>query len=92
MYYGSHVETGYPRPVAELGLPKGVDAALAKTKVKTFFFKGPLVWRFDERKRKVDKGYPKKIEEVFTGIGDKVTAAFQHIDGELGIGLSFPAE
>nr|XP_054762862.1 72 kDa type IV collagenase-like [Lytechinus pictus] len=81
VYFGSQMEPGYPRPVAELGLPKGVDAALSKTKAKTFFFKGGQVWRFDERRKVVDKGYPKKIEEVFTGLGDKVTAAFHHDDG-----------
>ncbi|XP_071503864.1 interstitial collagenase-like isoform X1 [Diadema antillarum] len=81
VYFGSRMEEGYPRPVDELGLPKGVDAALSKTKAKTFFFKGNQVWRFDEKKQAVDRGYPKMIEEVFKGIGNKVTAAFRHDDG-----------
>ena len=43
---------------------------------KTYFFKGNNVVLYDDAKRKVADGYPKKIEEVFKGIPGNIDAAF----------------
>ncbi|XP_033124830.1 stromelysin-1-like [Anneissia japonica] len=55
----------------------GIDAVMAipKTK-KTYFFKGPFVWRFDERLKRVDSGYPTTTSKLWLGAPTSVTAAF----------------
>ncbi|XP_022095496.1 matrix metalloproteinase-24-like isoform X2 [Acanthaster planci] len=83
VYYGQYAEAGYPRQVADLGLPSGLDAALPFNSAKTYFFKKNLVWRFDERRQSVDPGYPKKLRRVFRGLPKRVLSAFRNIDGQL---------
>lgn len=36
------------------------------------------MYSYDEQKRRVEKGYPKPVENVFPGMTGKVTAAFQY--------------
>ncbi|XP_038065981.1 matrix metalloproteinase-24-like [Patiria miniata] len=83
VYYGQYAMPGYPRPVAELGLPSGLDAALAFNSAKTYFFKKNQMWRFDENRQAVDIGYPKKFRRVFKGLPKRVLSAFRHTDGQL---------
>ncbi|XP_071963596.1 neutrophil collagenase-like [Antedon mediterranea] len=66
------ISTRYPR------IPhSGIDAVMTipKTK-KTYFFKGPFVWRFDERLKRVDRGYPTTTLKLWKGAPARVTSAF----------------
>ena len=42
---------------------------------KTYIFKGPDYWRFDERTRRIDTGYPKEISKGWPDIVDNIDAA-----------------
>ena len=42
--------------------------------LKSFFF---LLYSYDDTNHVMDKDYPRLIEEVFPGIGDKVDAVYQ---------------
>ncbi|XP_029458283.1 collagenase 3-like [Rhinatrema bivittatum] len=78
---GYDILEGYPRKIYELGFPKSlrtIDAAVHITDTgKTLFFSESTYWSFDEETQTLDKGYPKLIEDEFSGIGDKVDAAYQ---------------
>ena len=83
VYYGQFPVSGYPRPVKELGLPNAIDAAVPIGSRKTFFFKKSLVWRYDEKKKEMDKGFPKPIKQVFQGLPRRIRIAFAHNDGRI---------
>ncbi|XP_030055224.1 collagenase 3-like [Microcaecilia unicolor] len=78
---GYDILEGYPRKLYELGFPKTlktIDAAVhIKETGKTLFFTENKFWSFDEETQTIDKGYPRLIEDEFSGIGDKVEAAYQ---------------
>ncbi|TRY56327.1 hypothetical protein DNTS_031858 [Danionella cerebrum] len=80
--YGYDTVQGYPKSLRMFGLPKTVkkvDAVLYDEKSnKILFFVNKKVYSYDENKRQIEKGYPKKVELVFPGMTAKVTAAFQH--------------
>ncbi|XP_072515759.1 collagenase 3a [Salminus brasiliensis] len=80
--FGYDVAKGYPKPLSSLGLPKTVkkiSAALYdEDSGKTLLFAGDKYYSYNEAKKKVDKGYPKRVESAFPGMTGKVTAAFQY--------------
>ncbi|XP_044857860.1 collagenase 3-like [Mauremys mutica] len=77
---GHVILEGYPKKIYELGFPRAlqkVDAAFHDTKTeKTKFFVGDKYWSYDER-HSVENGYPKLIEKDFSGIENKIDAAYQ---------------
>uniref|UniRef100_A0A8B9R0W3 interstitial collagenase n=1 Tax=Anas platyrhynchos TaxID=8839 RepID=A0A8B9R0W3_ANAPL len=74
------VPHGYPKPIHRLGFPKTVKRVNAaysdETTGKTYFFVADRYWRYDENKKSMDQGYPRKIVHDFGKIG-RVDAAFQ---------------
>ncbi|KAG8008202.1 Collagenase 3 [Nibea albiflora] len=76
------LERGYPKTLTSFGLPrtvKKIDAALYDVESrKTLFFVGDKYYSYDEAKKTMDQGFPKRLDETFTGLTGKVTAAFQY--------------
>uniref|UniRef100_A0A672YFV7 interstitial collagenase n=1 Tax=Sphaeramia orbicularis TaxID=375764 RepID=A0A672YFV7_9TELE len=72
---------GYPKSISTFGLPstvKKIDAALYDVETrKTLFFVGNNYYSYDESSRRMDHGFPKRVDETFSGLPGKVTAAFQ---------------
>uniref|UniRef100_A0A3B4ATL4 Peptidase metallopeptidase domain-containing protein n=1 Tax=Periophthalmus magnuspinnatus TaxID=409849 RepID=A0A3B4ATL4_9GOBI len=57
---------------------KHIDAVVHVSEYgKTIFFTGDLYYRYDERKRKMDSGFPRHIHIDWPGIPSKVNAAFK---------------
>ncbi|CAL9684291.1 unnamed protein product [Knipowitschia caucasica] len=55
-----------------------IDAAVHVSEYsKTIFFTEDLYYRYDERKRKMDSGFPRHIHRDWPGIPSKVNAAFK---------------
>nr|XP_054763470.1 uncharacterized protein LOC129270086 [Lytechinus pictus] len=53
---------GHPIKIVDWGVEKDIaGAAHDGQQDKTYFFKGPQVWRYDERSKTIDNGYPKSI-------------------------------
>ncbi|XP_029956631.1 collagenase 3a [Salarias fasciatus] len=81
-FSGYDLVSGYPKPLSSLGLPKTtkkVDAALYDVASrKTLFFVGSNYYSYDEAKETMDEGFPKRVDETFSGMSGKVTAAFQY--------------
>ncbi|KAA0704190.1 Collagenase 3 [Triplophysa tibetana] len=79
--YGYDVAQGYPKSLSSFNLPnkvKKVDAVLYDEETyKILFFVNNKIYSYDEQTRRMDKGYPKPVENVFLGMTGKVTAAFQ---------------
>lgn len=77
---GYDIVRGYPKPIYRLGFPKTVKRVNAayndETTGKTYFFVANRYWRYDENKKSMDHGYPRKIIHDFGKIG-RVDAAFQ---------------
>lgn len=75
---------GFPKLISELNpeLPTNFDAVITYNEYyKTYFFKGDMVWRFDEATKTVDLGWPYRIDEIFFGIPSNLDAAFRYKDG-----------
>ncbi|XP_007245967.4 matrix metalloproteinase-20 isoform X2 [Astyanax mexicanus] len=71
-YYGSIYDYGFPARV------KRIDAAVHISKHgKTFFFTGDMYYRYDEYKRRMDPGFPRKIHMDWPGITGRIDAAFE---------------
>uniref|UniRef100_A0A4X1TRI8 Matrix metallopeptidase 20 n=1 Tax=Sus scrofa TaxID=9823 RepID=A0A4X1TRI8_PIG len=72
---------GPPRTIYDFGFPRYVqriDAAVhLKDTQKTLFFVGDEYYSYDERKRKMDKDYPKNTEEEFSGVNGQIDAAVE---------------
>nr|XP_003472575.3 interstitial collagenase [Cavia porcellus] len=71
---------GYPKDIYQsFGFPRTVtkiDAAASDVYTgKTYFFVANKYWRYDEKKKSMDEGYPKITAQDFPGI-NKVDAAF----------------
>ncbi|XP_006150151.1 interstitial collagenase isoform X2 [Tupaia chinensis] len=80
---GDQSSYGRPRDIySSFRFPKRVkkiDAAVHEEESgKTYFFVADEYWRYDEYKRSMDVGYPKKIIYDFPGINDNVDAVFQN--------------
>ncbi|KAM9348946.1 collagenase 3a [Symphorus nematophorus] len=73
--------SGYPKSISSFGLPssvKKIDAAMYDVESrKTLFFVGDNYYSYDEAKKTMDQGFPKRLDETFSGLTGKVTAAFQ---------------
>uniref|UniRef100_A0A3B5AS42 interstitial collagenase n=1 Tax=Stegastes partitus TaxID=144197 RepID=A0A3B5AS42_9TELE len=73
---------GYPKSISSFGLPqsvKKVDAVLYdQASGKTLLFAGDSYYSYDEARKTMDQGFPKRVDETFTGLTTKVTAAFQY--------------
>ncbi|KAL2095334.1 hypothetical protein ACEWY4_010053 [Coilia grayii] len=80
--YGYTVESGYPKTLKSLGLPRfvrKVNAAFHDQETgKTIFFVDNYYYSYDETRKTMDKGYPKLVADGFPGMTGKVTAALQH--------------
>uniref|UniRef100_A0A3P8N8W9 interstitial collagenase n=1 Tax=Astatotilapia calliptera TaxID=8154 RepID=A0A3P8N8W9_ASTCA len=80
-FSGYDLVSGYPKPISSFGLPKKVkkvDAALYDEQSgKTLFFVGSEYYSYNEATKKMDKGFPKQVDETFLGMTSKVTAALQ---------------
>ena len=64
------VDEGYPQPIAYgwPGVPDDIDAVFTlPTSFATYFFKGSLAYKYDDKEGRVAQGYPKKINEEFKG-------------------------
>uniref|UniRef100_A0A672HDG7 Matrix metallopeptidase 30 n=1 Tax=Salarias fasciatus TaxID=181472 RepID=A0A672HDG7_SALFA len=81
-FRGNAALPGYPKRLSDLGFPSsvtGVDAAVhVSSASRTLFFVGYRFWSFNERRGKMDRGYPKLIHRELRGIGYKVDAAFEN--------------
>ncbi|XP_069825691.1 collagenase 3-like isoform X2 [Dendropsophus ebraccatus] len=73
--------------ISDFGFPETVmriDAALHDgEKGKTFFFTGDQCWSYDEQTRQMDHGFPMLLESQFSGVGNKVDAAYMHENGNM---------
>ncbi|XP_020790273.2 collagenase 3-like [Boleophthalmus pectinirostris] len=76
------LQPGYPKSISSYGFPKTVkkiDAALYDVDTrKTLFFVGDQFYSYDEVSKRMDQGYPKNVDQKFSGLTTKVTAAFQY--------------
>ncbi|XP_041807662.1 collagenase 3a [Chelmon rostratus] len=81
-FSGYDLVHGYPKSISSFGLPKSVkkiDAAFYDVESrKTLFFVGSSYYSYDEAKKTMDQGFPKRLDETFSGLTSKVTAAFQY--------------
>uniref|UniRef100_A0A8C0CP54 Matrix metallopeptidase 20 n=1 Tax=Balaenoptera musculus TaxID=9771 RepID=A0A8C0CP54_BALMU len=70
-----------PQTIYDFGFPRYVqriDAAVyVKDAQKTLFFVGDEYYSYDERKRKMEKDYPKNTEEEFSGVNGQIDAAVE---------------
>ena len=56
---------------------KNYNAAFTyKFNKKTYFFRGGDVFLYDDSKKRIAEGYPKKIDKVFKGTSDNIDAVF----------------
>ncbi|KAG8452988.1 hypothetical protein GDO86_004699 [Hymenochirus boettgeri] len=76
---GFEIEKGFPKSIYDLGFPqtvKKVDAAVHDDgSGKTYFFVDDMYYSYDEKTSVMDKDSPKRINDGFPGIGNKVQAA-----------------
>ncbi|XP_036450712.1 collagenase 3-like [Colossoma macropomum] len=81
-FYGYDIAKGFPKTLSSMGLPpkvKKISAALYDEETgKTLFFVNNRYYSYDETTKRMDKGYPKRVEDGFPGMTRKVTAAFQY--------------
>ncbi|XP_070799764.1 matrix metalloproteinase-20 [Pituophis catenifer annectens] len=78
--HGFHMQ-GPPRSIADFGFSRNVlhiDAAVyLRDEKKTLFFVKDEFYSYDETKRKMDKDFPKTIEDEFSGINGQIDAAVE---------------
>ncbi|KAF7663050.1 hypothetical protein LDENG_00220010 [Lucifuga dentata] len=81
-FSGYDAVRGYPKKLTNFGLPrniKKIDAALYDVNSgKTLFFVGNYYYSYDEARNAMDQGFPKRLDETFSGLSGKVTAAFHY--------------
>ncbi|KAL6471159.1 hypothetical protein MHYP_G00198090 [Metynnis hypsauchen] len=71
-YYGSIYEYGFPVRVRQ------IDAAVHISKYgKTYFFTRDTYYRYDEFRRRMDPGFPRKIHTDWPGVTGRIDAAFE---------------
>ncbi|XP_036393017.1 collagenase 3-like [Megalops cyprinoides] len=77
---GYTLDEDYPKYIHKLGLPKSVrkvDAAVyIPSSGKTLLFTKKTYWSYDERRGKMDAGYPRSIEDDFPDVRGRVDAAY----------------
>lgn len=76
----NEMDGGYPKSISEhwKGVPNNIDAAFyapkpisrenKKRREKVYFFKDDKYWRYDLKRDKVDKGYPKLTADLWHGL------------------------
>ncbi|XP_068100181.1 matrix metalloproteinase-25 [Hyperolius riggenbachi] len=76
------VEPGYPRFLSDFGLKVDrIDGAFVwKHNKKTYFFRGDKFWRYDEKKGKLDDGYPHGIN-LWEGLSPDIDDVTSWVDG-----------
>ncbi|XP_067288577.1 collagenase 3-like [Pseudorasbora parva] len=78
-FNGNNVEPGYPKTLGHFDLPsfrEKVSAAIHNKKSgKTLLFVDKMFYSYDEKAKKMDIGYPKRVEDRFPGVTGEVTAA-----------------
>ncbi|KAJ3585910.1 hypothetical protein NHX12_012317 [Muraenolepis orangiensis] len=70
-----------PRSIAKLGLPstvEKVEGSLQRGKEKVLLFSGENYWRLDLKAEKIDRGYPRYTDSVFSGVPNDAHDVFQH--------------
>ncbi|XP_047234410.1 collagenase 3-like [Girardinichthys multiradiatus] len=81
-FSGYDLVQDYPKSISTFGLPKNVkkvDAALYDQETgKTLFFVGSNYYSYDETRKRMDAGFPKRVDETFSGMTSKVTAALEY--------------
>ncbi|KAK5888195.1 hypothetical protein CesoFtcFv8_016718 [Champsocephalus esox] len=81
-FSGYDLVRGYPKPISSFGLAKSVekiDAVFHDVDTgKTLFFVGSDYYSYDEVRKTMDQGFPKRVDETFSGLTGQVTAAFQY--------------
>ncbi|XP_037402738.1 matrilysin [Pygocentrus nattereri] len=71
-YYGSIYEYGFPVRVRQ------INAAVHISKYgKTYFFTRDTYYRYDEFRRRMDPGFPRKIHTDWPGVTGRIDAAFE---------------
>ncbi|GAA6218487.1 collagenase 3-like [Lates japonicus] len=79
---GNTVLPGYPKPLSDFGFPPSVTKVDAAVHVsftsRTLFFVGIRYWSYNERRGRMDVGYPKFTHRNLPGIGFRVDAAFEN--------------
>ncbi|KAG9329982.1 hypothetical protein JZ751_028377 [Albula glossodonta] len=78
---GYDLVRGYPKSITSMGLPKTVKKITAAVHEehsgKTLLFIDDYYYSYDEVRGRLDRGYPKLVEEGYPGFRGKVTAAFE---------------
>ncbi|KAF1378938.1 hypothetical protein PFLUV_G00195700 [Perca fluviatilis] len=81
-FAGYNLVRGYPKKLSSFGLPRSVkkiDAALYDVESgKTLFFVDRIYYSYDETRKTMDQGFPKLVDQTFSGLTGKVTAALQY--------------
>ncbi|XP_078258911.1 collagenase 3-like [Rhinoraja longicauda] len=79
---GNRLLSQFPRSIQRIGFPRSVthlDAALyIKERNKALFFIGDKYWSYNLRRGRMGRGYPRRINDDFPGIGNKVDSAFEN--------------
>ncbi|XP_051980941.1 collagenase 3-like, partial [Xyrauchen texanus] len=80
-FLGNRVIAGYPKTLSIMGLPSSVIRLSAavhdQNSGKTLLFDGRHYYSYDERTKRMDPGYPQRVENGFPGMIGEVTAAHQ---------------
>ncbi|XP_054482527.1 collagenase 3a isoform X2 [Anoplopoma fimbria] len=81
-FSGYDLVGGYPKAISSFGLPKSVKKINAAffdvASRKTLFFVDNNYYSYDEATKTMDQGFPKQVDQTFSGLTSKVTAAFQY--------------
>ncbi|XP_040006082.1 matrix metallopeptidase 30 [Xiphias gladius] len=79
---GNTVLPGYPKPLRDFGFPPSVTKVDAAVYVsftgRTLLFVKNKYWSYNERRGRMDRGYPKFIHTELPGIGYRVDAVFEN--------------
>ncbi|XP_023273498.1 collagenase 3-like [Seriola lalandi dorsalis] len=79
---GNTLLPGYPKPLTDFGFPPSVTKVDSAVHVsftgRTLLFVSNKYWSYNERRGRMDAGYPKVIHTEFPGIGYRVDAAFEN--------------
>ncbi|XP_043085303.1 collagenase 3-like [Puntigrus tetrazona] len=76
-FKGTSLEPGYPKTLSSFGLPSSVRkvSAAVHDSGKTLLFVDKVYYSYNERTKKMDRGYPQPVQSVFPKMTEEVTAA-----------------
>uniref|UniRef100_A0A4W3IZW6 Matrix metallopeptidase 17 n=1 Tax=Callorhinchus milii TaxID=7868 RepID=A0A4W3IZW6_CALMI len=82
VFKDNNVEEGYPRLLADFGLPvQGIEAAFVwPHNDKTYFFKDNQYWRYDDHSRRLDPEAPEE-SLLWKGLPSNIDDAMRWSDG-----------